>query len=137
MTRIASILTAAALAGLAGCATTESSRSLQVAKVEVAATPYKGAKVPVTIGKFDNRSSFMRGVFSDGVDRLGGQAKATLVAHLQQSMRFSVMDRDNLAEARQETQYQARAQAIRGAEYLVTGDISEFGRKEEIGRAHV
>ena len=98
--------------------------------MEVAATPYKGAKVPVTIGKFDNRSSFMRGVFSDGVDRLGGQAKATLVAHLQQSMRFSVMDRDNLAEARQETQYQARAQAIRGAEYLVTGDISEFGRKE-------
>ena len=91
---------------------------------------YRGAKVPVTIGKFDNRSAYMRGVFSDGVDRLGSQAKSTLVAHLQQSQRFSVMDRDNLAESRQETQYQARSQAIRGAEFLVTGDISEFGRKE-------
>lgn len=115
---------------LAGCATTESSRSLQTAKVEVAATPYRGAKVPVSIGKFDNRSNFMRGVFSDGVDRLGGQAKTTLIAHLQESMRFSVMDRENLAEAKQETQYQSRSQTIRGADYLVTGAIAEFGRKE-------
>lgn len=118
------------LLALMGCATTESSRSLQTAKVEAAATPYRGAKVPVSIGKFDNRSTFMRGVFSDGVDRLGSQAKATLISHLQQSLRFSVMDRDNLAEAKQETQYQARSQSIRGADYLVTGDISEFGRKE-------
>jgi curli biogenesis system outer membrane secretion channel CsgG len=82
------------------------------------------------VGKFDNRSSFMRGVFSDGVDRLGGQAKTTLVAHLQQSQRFSVLDRDNLSETRQEAQFKAQAQAIRGADYVVTGDISEFGRKE-------
>ena len=121
---------ACAVLVLSGCAATEGSRAVQVAKVEAAATPYRGAKLPVSIGKFDNRSSFMRGVFSDGQDRLGSQAKATLIAHLQQSQRFSVMDRDNLAAAQQETQYQARAQSIRGADFLVTGDISEFGRKE-------
>jgi curli biogenesis system outer membrane secretion channel CsgG len=114
---------------LAGCAT-ETSRKLAVEKVDAAAITYQGVRVPVSVGKFDNRSSFMRGVFSDGVDRLGGQAKTTLVAHLQQSQRFSVLDRDNLSETRQEAQFKAQAQAIRGADYVVTGDISEFGRKE-------
>lgn len=118
-----------ALAGLAGCAT-ESSRSLAVAKVDAAATPYTGARIPMSVGKFDNRSSFMRGVFTDGVDRLGTQAKTTLISHLQQSQRFSVLDRENLAESKQEAQFQARSQAIKGADYVVTGDISEFGRKD-------
>lgn len=122
-------LAALATLTLAGCAT-ESSRTLAVQKVEAAATPYRGVRVPVAIGKFDNRSNFMRGIFSDGIDRLGSQAKTTLAAHLQQSQRFSVLDRENLAEARQEAQYQAKTQGIKGADFVVTGDISEFGRKE-------
>jgi curli biogenesis system outer membrane secretion channel CsgG len=123
------LLCSAAVLGLHGCAT-ESSRSLQVEKVQSAATPYSGVRLPVSVGKFDNQSSFMRGVFSDGVDRLGSQAKTTLIAHLQQSQRFSALDRDNLAETRQEAQFQGKAQALRGAAFVVTGDISEFGRKE-------
>lgn len=114
---------------LAGCAT-EASRTVEVAKVEAAAVPYRGARAPVSIGKFDNRSSFMRGIFSDGVDRLGGQAKTVLTSHLQQSQRFAVLDRENLSEAKQEAGYKAQSQAIRGADYIVTGDVTEFGRKE-------
>lgn len=106
------------------------SRTLEVAKVEAAATPYRGLRAPVSIGKFDNRSGFMRGIFSDGVDRLGGQAKTVLTAHLQQSQRFSVLDRENLSEAKQEAAYKAQSQSIRGADDIVTGDITEFGRKE-------
>jgi curli biogenesis system outer membrane secretion channel CsgG len=113
----------------AGCAT-ESSHSIQVEKVQSAAAPFSGTRVPVSIGKFDNQTSFMRGVFSDGVDRLGNQAKTTLIAHLQQSQRFAVLDRDNMAETRQEASLQGTAQQLRGASYVVTGDISEFGRKE-------
>jgi curli biogenesis system outer membrane secretion channel CsgG len=123
------VLGAAALLALAGCAT-ESSRTLAVDKVQSAAAPYAGAKVPISVGKFDNRSSFMRGVFSDGVDRLGSQAKTTLVAHLQQSQRFNVLDRENLEETKFEAQLQGQAQKLRGASYVMTGDISEFGRKE-------
>ncbi|MBA4178624.1 MAG: curli production assembly protein CsgG [Leptothrix sp. (in: Bacteria)] len=119
----------ACVLGLVGCAT-ESSRSVQVEKVQSAATPYAGAKVPVAIGKFDNRSNFMRGVFSDGVDRLGSQAKTTLIAHLHESQRFAVLDRDNMAEISQEAKMRGAAQALRGASFVVTGDISEFGRKE-------
>lgn len=120
---------AVAVVALGGCAT-ESSRRVEVAKVESAATPFNGARVPVAIGKFENRSTFMRGIFTDGVDRLGSQAKSTLISHLQQSQRFNVLERDNLAEAKQEAQFKAQTQTIRGADFVVTGDISEFGRKE-------
>ena len=126
---LARLIVLVAVISLAGCAT-ESSRSIQVEKVQSAAAPYTGLRLPVSVGKFDNRSNFMRGVFSDGVDRLGSQAKTTLVAHLQQSQRFSVLDRDNMAETSQEAKLQGTAQTLRGAAFVVTGDISEFGRKE-------
>jgi curli biogenesis system outer membrane secretion channel CsgG len=122
-------IAAAVLIGVCGCAT-ESSRNVEVARVESAAMPFHGARVPVSVGKFDNRSGFMRGIFTDGVDRLGSQAKTTLVSHLQQSQRFDVLDRDNLAETRQEAQFKSQNQSIRGADFVVTGDISEFGRKD-------
>lgn len=125
--RMAMVAISGALA-VAGCAT-ESSRSLEVARVQGAAAPYDGPRVPVAVGKFDNRSNFMRGVFSDGVDRLGSQAKTTLISHLQQSQRFAVLDRDNMAEASQEARLAGATQAVRGAAFVVTGDISEFGRK--------
>lgn len=117
------------LGSLVGCAT-ESSHAVAVAKVESAATPYRGTRIPISVGKFDNRSNFMRGIFTDGIDRLGSQAKTTLVAHLHQSQRFNVLERDNLAETKQEAQFQAKSQSIKGADYVITGDISEFGRKD-------
>lgn len=114
---------------LAGCAT-ESSRTLETPKPAVASVQYHGVKSPIAVGKFDNRSSFMRGIFSDGVDRLGGQAKTILITHLQQTGRFSVMDRDNMSEAAQEAGLLKKSQNIKGANFLITGDVTEFGRKE-------
>lgn len=114
---------------LAGCAT-ESHRSLAVEQTQSAKTSYSGARSPIAVGKFDNRSSFMRGVFSDGVDRLGSQAKTILITHLQQTNRFTVLDRDNMEEAKREAGIRGEAQELKGAAYVVTGDVSEFGRKE-------
>ena len=118
------------LALCAGCATTEDSRTLPVQKVESAARPYAGARVPVSVGKFDNRSSFLRGIFSTGEDRLGSQAQTILVSHLQQSQRFTVLDRTLMSEMAQEARLKNQAQALRGADFVFTGDVSEFGRKE-------
>jgi curli biogenesis system outer membrane secretion channel CsgG len=114
---------------IAGCAT-ESSRTVEVAKVQAASTPAQGPRIPVAVGKFDNRSNYMMGVFSDGIDRLGSQAKTSLVAHLQQSQRFNVLERENMNEISQEAKLQGVAQTLRGASFLITGDITEFGRKE-------
>lgn len=119
----------ALLVVLGGCAT-EASRTLPVAPVAVAATPYAGKPVAVAVGKFDNRSSYMRGIFTDGIDRLGGQAKTILITALQQSGRFNVLDRDNLEEIRQEAGFAKQTQALKGARYVLTGDVTEFGRKE-------
>jgi curli biogenesis system outer membrane secretion channel CsgG len=127
------------VAGLSsGCATTETSRAVEPARTAAAATPapaQAGPRAPIAVGNFDNRSSFGRGIFSDGGDRLGSQSKTILVAHLQQSNRFSVLDRENMAEARQEAALRQAAQAIKGADFLVTGAVSEFGRKEVGDRA--
>lgn len=113
----------------AGCAS-ESSRAVPVAQVATANQIYTGSRAPVAVGKFDNRSSYLRGIFSDGVDRLGSQAKTILITHLQQSNRFNVLERDNLAELSQEAGFKKQVQHIRGADYIITGDVTEFGRKE-------
>ena len=114
---------------MSGCAT-EQSRTLEVAKVASAGTTYNGPRSLIAVGKFDNRSSFMRGIFTDGVDRLGSQAKTILITHLQQTGRFNVLDRDNMAEIKQEAELSGAAQKLKGARYVITGDVAEFGRKE-------
>ncbi len=114
---------------LAGCAS-ESSRSLEVAKVATYNTTYTGAKSAISIGKFDNRSSYMNGIFSDGVDRLGNQSKTILMTHLQQTGRFNVLDRANLSELKEEAGIKGQSQQLKGATYVITGDVTEFGRKE-------
>ncbi|AUT35096.1 MULTISPECIES: CsgG/HfaB family protein [Acinetobacter] len=126
------IITTLSSFGLIACSTTETSRTIQSPQVTVATSQikYTGVKAPVSIGKFDNRSSYMRGVFSDNVDRLGGQAKTILETHLQQTGYFTVLNRDNLSEIKQEVGYSNTSQSIKGARYVLTGDVSEFGRKE-------
>ncbi|CNI29935.1 CsgG/HfaB family protein [Yersinia pekkanenii] len=114
---------------LSGCAR-ESSRSLDVAKVASYGTQYNGPRSPISVGKFDNRSSYMSGIFSDGVDRLGNQSKTILVTHLQQTGRFNVLERTNMEELKAEAAIAGKSQQLQGAMYVVTGDVTEFGRKE-------
>ncbi|MFK0090920.1 CsgG/HfaB family protein [Pseudomonas sp. NPDC090755] len=123
------VLAAISMVGLSGCAT-ETSTALPIQQIESVNRPYSGVRSPIAVGKFDNRSSYMRGIFSDGVDRLGGQAKTILITHLQQTHRFSVLDRDNMNEIQQESVIKGQGQRLMGADYVVTGDVTEFGRKE-------
>jgi curli biogenesis system outer membrane secretion channel CsgG len=125
--RIAS--TALALAVVAGCAT-ESHQAVQAEHTASAAVPYHGARNAIAVGKFDNRSTYLRGLFSDGVDRLGGQAKTILVGHLQETGRFNVLERENMEENAREARLLGKQQALKGADYTITGDVVEFGRKE-------
>ena len=126
---VSTCLAALAALMLGGCAT-ESSRALETPKVAAAATVYTGEKASLVVGKFDNKSNYMRGLFSDGVDRLGSQAKTILISHLQQTGRFSVMDRDNMDENKREATITGQEQKLKGASFTITGDVTEFGRKE-------
>ena len=124
-------VSAVLLLGLAGCAT-ESHQALEPPKPAAAATAgaYRGPRSTLTVGKFDNRSSYMRGLFSDGVDRLGGQAKTILIGHLQETGRFNVVDRENMDEIAREAKIRGQQQTLKGADFALTGDVVEFGRKE-------
>lgn len=115
---------------LVGCAHQEEFKTLAIQKVDSAEQTYAGPRTPISVGKFDNRSSFLRGVFSDNVDRLGGQAQTILLTHLQQSRRFSVLDRSNMTETKQEATLQKKVQVLKGADFVVTGDVTEFGRRD-------
>ena len=116
-------------AGLVGCAT-ESHQTLTTQKTASAGTAYTGPRSTLMVGKFDNRSSYMRGLFSDGVDRLGAQSKTILISHLQETGRFKVVDRDNMDELAREAKLKGEQQTLKGADFTITGDVVEFGRKE-------
>lgn len=119
---------------LSGCAS-ESSRIVESAKVASWHSTWHGQKTPVSVGKFDNRSNYMNGIFSDGVDHLGNQSKTILITHLQQTGRFNVLDRANMAELKTEAGLEGKSQQLKGATYVITGDVTEFGRKETGDRA--
>lgn len=122
-----SLMVAASL--LAGCSTITTSTVIDTPKVASYNTQYNGERSHLVVGKFVNRSSFQNGIFSTGADRLGNQAKTTLLSHLQQTNRFNIMDRDNMDEIQAEAGYTGAEQNITGAKFVVTGDVTEFGRK--------
>lgn len=92
-------------------------------------TSYSGPVTPMAVGKVANASPYMRGIFTSG-DQLGGQAKTILKTHLAQTGRFDVVDRDNLDEIAFESQTTGVSQELVGARFVVTGEVTEFGRKE-------
>ncbi|MBB1333474.1 CsgG/HfaB family protein [Pseudoalteromonas sp. SG43-7] len=122
------IISAVAASTLAGCATT-SSKVVETPTVASYNTNYSGTKSKLVVGQFVNRSSFQNGIFSSGQDRLGSQAKTALMSHLQQTNRFSVLDRDNMTALAEEAKLTGTKQVISGAKFVVTGDVTEFGRK--------
>lgn len=125
-TRIAAVALTLALA--AGCAT-ESHNVVATESVATYNTNYSGPKYSLAIGHFENRSPYMRGLFSDGNDRLGGQAKTILKTHLSQSGRFMLVDRSNMEALARESGISGTSQNLAGAEVIITGEVTEFGRK--------
>jgi curli biogenesis system outer membrane secretion channel CsgG len=121
-----------AVASCIGCSTTEKHQRTETETVATAhsATPYNGPKYRLVIGKFENRSPYMHGIFSDSVDRLGLQAEQIMKTHLSQTNRFVLMDRVNMDELQRESKIAGTQQNLTGGQYVLTGAVTEFGRKE-------
>lgn len=115
---------------LGGCSAVENNRAINVTSVESSRTRYTGTKYRLVIGAFTNRSPYMSGVFSDNKDRLGAQARNILTTHLSQSGRFVLMDRDNMENLAAESAYSGQPQNTTGGEVVLTGAVTEFGRRE-------
>ncbi len=113
----------------AGCAT-EEHRAVASQTVATYGTAYSGPRYTLMVGKFQNRSTYLQGLFSEGSDRLGNQAKTILKTHLQQTNRFTVVDRDNMGEIAREADLRGEQPQLKGAQVAITGDVTEFGRRE-------
>ena len=113
---------------ISGCAT-QTQRKVEVTPVETNNTVYNGPKSTLVLGEFNNRSNYMQGLFSSNIDKLGNQGKTILKTHLQQTNRFKVVDRDNLANLQKEAELLGVKQNIIGARYVISGGVTEFGRK--------
>lgn len=109
--------------------TSEGHRTVEKESVKSYGTTYTGPKFALAIGKFNNASPYMRGIFAEGADQLGDQAKTILKTHLSQTGRFNLVDRDNLEEIATESKIAGTEQQLTGASVVVTGQVTEFGRK--------
>lgn len=123
------VLTIPLIALLAGCATQQTHRQIAVEAVTSNTVPYSGPKTTLVVGDFSNKSDYMQGLFSSNTDKLGSQAKVILKTLLQQSNRFKVVDRQNMAKIAAEAKLLGIKQKLKGARYTITGAVTEFGRK--------
>ncbi|HWP64315.1 MAG TPA: CsgG/HfaB family protein [Candidatus Limnocylindria bacterium] len=112
-----------------GCVT-ETHRTLETPTVASHGTPYAGPTYTIVVGKFQNRSQYLRGAFADAGDPLGTQAKTILKTHLKLTGRFVIVDRENMEEIAREAALRGERQALKGAQVAITGDVTEFGRRE-------
>lgn len=94
-------------------------------------TQTKTMKRKVAIGRFTNETEYGKGLFYDKEnDPMGKQALDILSAKLASSEKFLLLERNDLAALLEEANRngQSSQQAI-GADYMIIGSITEFGRK--------
>ena len=129
------LLTAAVL--LTSCtAPKESQEALAVQNVRSYNTNYNGSRYPMVVGNFENKTQYHKGIFYEGEDdQLGHQAKQILKTHLVATNRFLMMDRWNLDQLRTEANYAGQAQNITPGKLVISGAVTEFGRRDTGGQA--
>ena len=107
-------------------------------KVEVVETPTQNVqedamvlKRKVAIGRFSNETQYAKGIFYDKEnDPMGKQALDILSAKLAASGKFLLLERSDLASLLEECQKGQSAASTIGADYMIIGSITEYGRKD-------
>ena len=105
----------------------------KVEVVESAPTTVQEGKVlkrKVAIGRFSNETQYAKGLFYDkNNDPMAKQALDILSAKLAASNQFILLERNDLdALLEESTKYGSSPQTL-GADYMIIGSITEFGRK--------
>ena len=87
-------------------------------------------KRKVAIGRFSNETQYAKGLFYDKEnDPMGKQALDILSSKLAASGKFLLLERSDLASLLEECQKGEKSSAAIGADYMIIGSITEFGRK--------
>ena len=93
---------------------------------------YQGLKRKVAIARFSNETEYAKGAFYDkNNDPLGKQAVDILSTRLASSGKFILLERADADAIQKELEYSGRTDTAQkvGADYLIIGSVTEFGRK--------
>lgn len=94
-------------------------------------------KRKVAIGRFTNETQYAKGVFYDKEnDPMGKQALDILSSKLAASGKFLLLERSDLSTLLEESKKGENVAATIGADYMIIGSITEYGRKN-IGKSGV
>lgn len=118
---------------LASCAVSETSTGINlqtqpsaiVHNTNPAFQPYK-----VAVVRFDNASNYNNGIFADA-NTLSKQGMQALINDMATSGYFTVMNRSAMETARYESKLANQNYKAIGADYIVIGSITEFGRRNQ------
>ncbi len=84
----------------------------------------------VAIGRFTNETQYGKGLFYDKEnDPMGKQALDILSSKLAASGKFLLLERNDLNTVLAECQNGQKSASVIGADYMILGSITEFGRK--------
>ncbi len=87
-------------------------------------------KRKVAIGRFSNETQYAKGIFYNKEnDPMGKQALDILSAKLAASGKFLLLERSDLATLLEEAKKGEGSLSTIGADYMIIGSITEFGRK--------
>lgn len=87
-------------------------------------------KRKVAIGRFSNETQYAKGIFYDKEnDPMGKQALDILSAKLASSGKFILLERSDLSTLLEECQKGEGSASTIGADYMIIGSITEYGRK--------
>lgn len=90
----------------------------------------KTIKRKVAIGRFSNETQYAKGLFYDKEnDPMGKQALDILSSKLAASGKFLLLERSDLATLLEECQKGENELSVIGADYMIIGSITEYGRK--------
>lgn len=105
--------------------------------VDVQKTEGKYIKRKVAIGRFSNETQYAKGVFYDKKnDPIGKQALDILSSKLAASEKFILLERSDLATLLEEAKRGDNGLATIGADYMIIGSVTEYGRKN-VGKSGV
>lgn len=102
----------------------------ETTNVDVQTASSKFIKRKVAIGRFSNETTYGKGIFYDKEnDPMGKQALDILSAKLAASEKFILLERSDLETLLAECQRGENVASTIGADYMILGSLTEFGRK--------
>ncbi len=107
-------------------------RKTTVTEPTIAEAPAAGKQIKrkVAIGRFSNETTYAKGIFYDKEnDPMGKQALDILSSKLAASGKFLLLERNDLAVLLEEAKKGEGELSTIGADYMIIGSVTEFGRK--------